>query len=499
MISDPPIEKQTSFLMLPFQHREYAKLWLAQLVNNVGNQFTYLALQFLVYSLTQSTFAMGVLAIFQTIPMIIIGPYAGVLVDRYDRKMIMSLSNLVQAFWLFCIPLTGILLGVESSARVLLIFPLAFLMGAVNRFFFPSRGASIPKLVPKEDLLAANSLSAATYQLSALVGPVTAGVFVALFNYDMAFYIDMLGFLISAVFIIGIRTNLRPEKLDKPTSLTIKADLQPLKKSNAIISDLGEAYRFLKGYPAFGYIFILFAFLLFGFGASIVLMVPYLTILIEDSALFDPRASFGIIRFFITLLGLTMTPELVFGILSALAALMGLIMALTIGKRRDLPRPLTLMNLACFFAALIMFGFAFAPGVKFYTKSMEPVDILAIFWAFFGLIQVFVMIPYQTLAQETVPDALRGKLFSFFNIVITVAQISGMAMGGILSEITDIPTTCFFGGLVIIVASIIGFLVLIWKNYEKDVKERREAFRTQAPLSTMISSDDPKKDLVIDV
>ncbi|MFX1534032.1 MAG: MFS transporter, partial [Promethearchaeota archaeon] len=286
MISDPPVEKSTSFLMLPFQHREYAKLWFAQLVNNVGNQFTFLALQFLVYSLTRSTFAMGVLAIVQTIPMITIGPYAGVLVDRYDRKTIMSISNLVQAFWLFCIPLTGILLGVESSERVLLIFPLAFLMGAVNRFFFPSRGASIPKLVPKEDLLAANSLSAATYQLSALIGPVTAGVFVGLFSYDMAFYIDMLGFLISAILIIGIRTNLRPERLETPTSSPVKADLQPLNESNGVVSDLGEAYTFLKGYPALGYIFILFAFLLFGFGASIVLMVPYLTILSNNSALF---------------------------------------------------------------------------------------------------------------------------------------------------------------------------------------------------------------------
>lgn len=465
--------------MLPLQYPEYSKLWLAQLVNNVGNQFTYLALQFLVYSLTGSTLAMGVLAIVQTIPMITIGPYAGVLVDRYNRKMIMSISNLVQALWLFCIPVTGILLGIESSQRILLIFPLAFLMGAVNRFFFPSRAASIPKLVPKKDLLAANSLSAATYQLSALIGPVTAGIFVGLFNYDMAFYIDMLGFLISAILIMRIRTNLRPDALDTPNSTPVKADSPSLNRSNGVISDLGEAYTFLKGYPAFAYIFTLFAFLLFGFGASIVLMVPYLTILSNNSILFDP--------------------EIAYGVMSGLAAVTGLTMAIFIGNRRDLPRPLALMNLACFFAALIMFGFAFAPNVKFYIEFMEPLGILAIFWALFGLIQVFVMIPYQTLAQETIPDALRGKMFSFFNIIITIAQISGMAIGGILSEITDIPTTCFFGGLVITIASIIGFVVLIWKNYEKDVQARREAFQNQAPLSTMISSEDPKKDFVIDV
>ena len=101
--------EQARFSGILKRYPEYRKLWSAQLVNNIGNQFTYLALQFLVYRLTESTLAMGILAICQTIPMLTIGPYAGVIVDRFDRKKIMVRSNLVQAIWLFAIPLTGFL------------------------------------------------------------------------------------------------------------------------------------------------------------------------------------------------------------------------------------------------------------------------------------------------------------------------------------------------------------------------------------------------------
>ena len=161
--------EQTSFFRIPFKYPEYGKLWIGQLINNIGSQFTFLALQFLVFSLTGSPLAMGILAACEMVPMLIFGAYAGVLVDRYDRKRIMIISNIIQAIWLFCIPLTTLL-----PNRILWIYILAFLMGTVNRFFFPSRNASIPKLVPKEDLLAANSLSAATYQLSVLTGPISA-------------------------------------------------------------------------------------------------------------------------------------------------------------------------------------------------------------------------------------------------------------------------------------------------------------------------------------
>lgn len=441
-----------SFFRLPFKHRQYGKLWIAQLVNNIGNQFTYLALQFLVFSLTGSTLAMGILTIAQAIPMITIGPYAGAIVDRFDRKKLMVVSNLVQGLWLFCIPLTIIL-----PYRVLGIYVLGFLMGTVNRFFFPSRGSSIPKLVSKNDLLSANSLSAATYQLSALIGPVTASFTVLLFGYDIAFYIDAIGFLVSALFIQQIKTNLKPDTHHLVSS-TDNSKPEAIKSSSSVLTDLKDAYGYLREYTAFAFIMLLFTSLMFGFGSSLPLIVPYLHVIPNPYE-----------------------PEFAFGMMSSFAAVMGLIIAVIVGNRKNLPRPITLMNLACFVAAMVMFGFSIATDVYF----------VAICWAFFGMIQVFVMIPFQTLTQETIPDSLRGKMFSFFNILISTAQILGMAFGGILGDIIGYERTFFINGLLIIVPAAIGMLILFWKNYEQDVQIRRDTYKSQAPSPDDLSKAVP--------
>ena len=86
------------------------------------------------------------------------------------------------------------------------------------------------------------------------------------------------------------------------------------------------------------------------------------------------------------------------------------------------------------------------------------------------------MIPFQTLAQETIPDILRGKVFSLFNLVITSAQIIGMAVGGFLADSIGIRTTFLFSGLVDTTASILGLGILIVKHFEKDVQTRRTLY-----------------------
>ncbi|MHA2362406.1 MAG: MFS transporter [Candidatus Hodarchaeales archaeon] len=426
---------------LPIIYPNFGKLWLAQLVNNIGNQFTFLALQFLVFSLTKSTLAMGILAVCQVLPMILIGPYIGVLIDRFDRKRIMVLSNIIQAVWLLLIPLSVIF-----PNRVILIFLLAFLMGTTTRFFLPSRQASIPKLVDRSDLLSANSLSAATFQIAALFGPVTAGFLTYRYGYDLAFYIDMIGFLISALLIYKIHVNLKPGTGIDAISPDFTTSDQKIKTSErSVRSDLREAYNFLLGYPALAFLMTIFAFLLLCFGSVIVLMIPFLN----------------------EFTNIPVAPEEAFGIMGSLAALMGLIVALIVGRKRQLFRPLTLISISTVIASGVMLGFSTAPNIY----------ALAFFWMFFGMIQVFVMIPFQTLAQETIPDKMRGKIFSFFNLIITSSQILGMAFGGIVAELTNIRVTFLILGIMMSVLSVLFLIILFMKNYENEVQNRRNAFQ----------------------
>ncbi len=438
MIPESPEQQKESFFHIPLKYPEYGKLWLAQLVNNLGRQFTYIALQFLVYNLTKSALAMGILATCQLISMVTIGPYIGVLIDRYDRKKLMNRSNIATAALLFCIPLTALL-----PWRVIWIYGIAFLMGVSDRFFFPSRGSSIPKLVAKEDLLPANSLSAATYQLMALVGPVVAGFLIHQFGYNIAFWIDMTGFLLSAVFISLIRADLRPNN----------KEMASLTQKRSVKSDLIESYYFLKDYVAFSWLIVLIAFLIFGFGSSMILMIPYLH---EITNPFPPEEAFGI------MLGL--------------AAVSGLAAAIYLGNKKYLPKPLTLINLASLLAAVIIFGFSFS----------QDVYMLAFCWFFFGMLETSFMIPFQTLSQETIPDSLRGKVFSVFNLIITVAQIIGMALGGLLADGIGIKNTFFLNGSIIAIASIVGLIILIMKKFEMDVERRRQLYLTAKSEYTAI-------------
>ena len=86
------------------------------------------------------------------------------------------------------------------------------------------------------------------------------------------------------------------------------------------------------------------------------------------------------------------------------------------------------------------------------------------------------MIPFQTLSQETIPDLLRGKVISFFNIIITVAQILGMALGGFIAEVSTINIAFEIFGIILLISSILFFILLFAKKYEMRLNLRREMY-----------------------
>jgi len=116
---------------IPFKYPNFGKLFLGQFISNVGSQFSYIALQFLIFDLTGDIYAMAILAMAEAIPMILIGPWAGVIVDRVDRKHSMAFANIGQAVVIFLIPVTQFF-----DNRVLWILLLAFFNSIFARFFF---------------------------------------------------------------------------------------------------------------------------------------------------------------------------------------------------------------------------------------------------------------------------------------------------------------------------------------------------------------------------
>ncbi|MHA1168227.1 MAG: MFS transporter [Candidatus Hodarchaeales archaeon] len=420
---------------IPLKYPEFGKLLVAQIISNTGSQFSYVALQFLVYELTQSVFIMALLAIAEVLPMILIGPWAGVIVDKFDRKHVMSAASVVQACAVGLIPVTVIF----GEYRVLFIMLLAFVNSTGARFFFPARGASIPKLVDKEHLFSANSLSAASFQLTLLIGPVFAGMIIALSGYDLPFMIDSVSFITGAVIILTMKTNLKVENSSTPE--TIRAERNPL-------NDLKEGLRFAINFPPVLYIVAIFSLLMFFGGSTLMMIIPYLE---EELGLTEKG-----IR------------EMYFGIISGMSALVGLVFAIIISKKKELSRPLKIMTSTLILVAFILFTFSLA-------KDLLTV---ALIWTSFGMVQVFIGIPLQTLTQLTVPDHLRGKIFSFLNLSISTAQILGMGMVGVLATFLGIRPSFLVNSFLLLFSAFVCLVFLRKRDYDSEIIRKRKELGT---------------------
>jgi MFS family permease len=134
------------------------------------------------------------LVIASALPMLLLGPVAGVFVDRWDRKRTMIISDLLRAL------LVLLCLLVRTPDQVWIYYVVAFLMSCVSRFFFPAQNAALPLIVPdKDELLTANGLMQIVQTAGLLIGPALAGFSIGLWGAQVAFLADSATYLISAV------------------------------------------------------------------------------------------------------------------------------------------------------------------------------------------------------------------------------------------------------------------------------------------------------------
>ncbi len=151
-------------------NRSFLALWLGQMISFIGDYFYWLAVPIMVERLTGSALLVGLSVITTALPMLFLGPVAGVFVDRWDRKRMMITADVLRA--LLVLPC----LLVRTPDQVWIYYVVGFLMSCVSRFFFPAQNAVLPLIVPdKSDLLAANGLMQMVQTVGLLAGPALAG------------------------------------------------------------------------------------------------------------------------------------------------------------------------------------------------------------------------------------------------------------------------------------------------------------------------------------
>ena len=172
---------------------------IGQLLSQAGDQFLFIAALSIINRLTASPLALSGLALAISIPQLVFGLMGGVLVDRFNRKQLLIISDVLRA--LVILPV----LLVHQRSEVWLLYPAAAGLAIVGTAFYPARNAIIPNIVPPKLLLSANTLIQVSYILALIFGATLAGFVVKLWGTDAAVWFDSATFLLSALLIAFMR------------------------------------------------------------------------------------------------------------------------------------------------------------------------------------------------------------------------------------------------------------------------------------------------------
>ena len=194
-----------ALLALVQGNRNFRFLWFGQIVSQLGDWFNVVALYALLFELTGSATAVAGVMVMQVLPVALVGPVAGVIVDRFDRRHIMIGADLLRG-----LAVLG-LLFVRTPETVWLAYVVTGVMVACSGFFEPARSATVPSIVPREKLVAANAISTGTWSAMLALGASLGGGVAALLGRDAAFIINAASFFASAAFLWQMRVPSRDD------------------------------------------------------------------------------------------------------------------------------------------------------------------------------------------------------------------------------------------------------------------------------------------------
>ncbi len=232
VIATPP-RKPIGYIELLRGNRNFRQLWLGQVVSQMGDWFDTIALYTIILNLTGSGRDIGLLLVARFLPSFLFGPLSGVVADRFSRRTIMIVSDVLRAFVVM-----GFLF-VRRADQLWIIYVLTVLQLALSTFFEPAKTAAIPSIVSDRELVAANAISSVTWSVMLTLGAAIGGLITGWFGTNAAFILDALSYLLSAALIWSVRLPKRP-----------KRPRQKLKLGRVLgITETIEGVRYVKHRP----------------------------------------------------------------------------------------------------------------------------------------------------------------------------------------------------------------------------------------------------------
>jgi len=383
-----------AFMLRALRYRNYRLFFGGQVVSLAGTWITQTATSWLVYRLTGSAMLLGVVGFAGQFPAFLLGPFAGIAVDRFDRRRLLiatQVASMLQSFALAALTLSG-------HVTVGAILVLNIVQGIVNAFDMPGRQSFLIALIEnKADLGNAIALNSSMVNVARLVGPSIAGVVIAATNEGWCFFIDGVSYLGVIAALIAMRIAPRPALVTRRT---------------------GAIEQFREGFAyAFGFRPI----------RSIILLLALVSLVGVPYAVLMPIFATAIFHGGPHTLGFLMTS-------AGCGALAG---ALWLAQRRSvvgLGRIIVVATVS-FGAGLI--GFSFARTLW--------LAIPCLMVAGFGFIMQ--MAASNTIIQTIVDDEKRGRVMSFYTMAFLGTVPFGSLIAGWLSARIGAPHTLPVGGI----------------------------------------------------
>ncbi len=379
-------------LLTKARHRDFQRLWWAQLISQVGDRIHQFALIALAAEKAphNTSFSLAKLLACTIVPVFVVQPFAGVFVDRWDRKTTLLVCDFARAGLVMLIPL-----GLMDKASLVPVYGVVFLIFCFSRFYLPARLSIIPNVVEDRHLFAANSLVSSTGMVAFIIGGVAGGFLVDHWGARQGFWLDALTFLISGI-LLG-RLTLRRACLKREEGGP---------RSVSVWREIGAGMRYVWRHPEIRMVNQLLFILLAAAGSVYVVIIVFI------------QGAFG-----------SVTKDL--GVLAVVLGLGLLTGALAYGRwgRRESWKTVTLTCLAAGGGMLVIFALGVARW-----PSLWLAGGLAFLW---GAVLGPIFIAANAVTHLVSEEAMRGKVFSAMEIVIHLAFLSAMLLSSWLAGIFE--------------------------------------------------------------
>jgi MFS family permease len=337
------------------------------------------------------------------LPLALIGPVAGVFVDRWNPKLVMIASDIIRA---------GLILLLVFATDVREICAIFAILSAVSSFFAPAQSVTLRTVVPMEGLLAANALMAQAFYVVRILSPTLAGLLILWATEKACFYLDSASFVFSA-FMIASLTIVRP------------ARAQVEKTVRSLTQDFLAGNRFIFTHAGLAFVFIAMAVAMFVLSS----FSPLISIYIRDSL--------GAGTFW-------------FGVISSMVGI-GLIggtqMVARLVRTRSKPHAVLAGLFSLGVGVAVLGLFRSVPAAALSTFTM-------------GFAVAFVLVPAQTLSQQETPPPMVGRVSSSFMSLVSFAQVLGLLLSGLLAQTLGIRQLFIASAVALVLISAGGYLMI---------------------------------------